>query len=186
MSRPELRKYIRQHSTDDEAIHELFVERRNYNAPRYSGQMSIEEGERIIREQIRSLPQSEINESRVLTAMEILEKVEKRYKQLIKKQKKPDLVFKVSRELVSYTSEALNQAHLEIERQIESEKILATLLGVLPLVFVTASNLSDTWEYLVLAVSFGLFAICVWSKVEEKVTYLYILKQSLSLKESEQ
>ncbi|PSB04227.1 hypothetical protein C7B64_05100 [Merismopedia glauca CCAP 1448/3] len=35
MSREELKKYIRTHPTDDDAIRELFVNRRNPNAKRY-------------------------------------------------------------------------------------------------------------------------------------------------------
>lgn len=35
MSLAELRDYVKQHRTDDDAIHELFVNRRNPNAKQY-------------------------------------------------------------------------------------------------------------------------------------------------------
>jgi hypothetical protein len=54
MSRSELKKYIRDHPTDDEAIRELFVNRRNPNAKRYPYpyDMSSEEVEAIFREKL--------------------------------------------------------------------------------------------------------------------------------------
>lgn len=47
MSRSDLNKYIRSHPTDDEAIRELFVNRRNPNAKRYPYDMPPEEVEAI-------------------------------------------------------------------------------------------------------------------------------------------
>jgi SOS response regulatory protein OraA/RecX len=54
MSREELKKYIRTHPTDDEAIRELFVNRRNPNAKRYPYpyDMPSEEIEAIFKEKL--------------------------------------------------------------------------------------------------------------------------------------
>lgn len=57
MSRYDLKKYIRSHPTDDEAIRELFVNRRNPNAKRYPYpyDMSPEEVEAIFREKLNQV-----------------------------------------------------------------------------------------------------------------------------------
>ncbi|MGB0564639.1 MAG: DUF6887 family protein [Spirulinaceae cyanobacterium] len=57
MSRPELKTYIRQHPTDDGAIRELFVNRRNPNARRYPSpyEMSAQDVEAIFREQLQRI-----------------------------------------------------------------------------------------------------------------------------------
>ena len=54
LTRSELKKYIVSHPTDDEAVRELFVNRRNPNAKRYPYpyDMPIEEVEAIFRERI--------------------------------------------------------------------------------------------------------------------------------------
>jgi succinate dehydrogenase flavin-adding protein (antitoxin of CptAB toxin-antitoxin module) len=54
MSREELKKYIRINPTDDEAIRELFVNRRNPNAKRYPYpyDMPSEEVEAIFKEKL--------------------------------------------------------------------------------------------------------------------------------------
>jgi hypothetical protein len=54
MTREELKKYIRTHPTDDDAIRELFVNRRNPNAKRYPYpyDMPSEEIEAIFREKL--------------------------------------------------------------------------------------------------------------------------------------
>jgi hypothetical protein len=52
MSRKELKKYILSHPTDDEAIHELFINRRNPNAKiyPYPYDMNYEDIEEIFKE----------------------------------------------------------------------------------------------------------------------------------------
>lgn len=57
MSRYDLKKYIRSHPTDDDAIRELFVNRRNPNAKRYPYpyDMSPEEVEAIFREKLNQV-----------------------------------------------------------------------------------------------------------------------------------
>ncbi|MEA5537399.1 DUF6887 family protein [Crocosphaera sp. XPORK-15E] len=54
MSRKELKKYVLSHPTDDEAIRELFVNRRNPNAQiyPYPYDMSYEEVEAILKSKI--------------------------------------------------------------------------------------------------------------------------------------
>lgn len=52
MSFSELRAYIVAHRTDDEAIHELFVNRRNPNAKQYPPNLSDEELKEILKRQI--------------------------------------------------------------------------------------------------------------------------------------
>ena len=52
MSFKELRSYIIAHREDDEAIHELFVNRRNPDAIKYPYDMPQEEMEEILRKKI--------------------------------------------------------------------------------------------------------------------------------------
>ncbi|MDJ0661715.1 MAG: hypothetical protein QNJ42_19850 [Crocosphaera sp.] len=54
MSRKELKKYVLSHPTDDEAIRELFINRRNPNAKTYPYpyEMSYEEVEAIFKSKI--------------------------------------------------------------------------------------------------------------------------------------
>lgn len=52
MSRAELRKYILAHREDEEAIHELFINRSNPNAKVYPAPLD-EEGIRIMEEAVR-------------------------------------------------------------------------------------------------------------------------------------
>lgn len=52
MSRDELKKYILTHPTDDEAMRELFINRRKSNAIRYPFSLSDEEMEEILRKKI--------------------------------------------------------------------------------------------------------------------------------------
>lgn len=52
MTLAELRAYVKAHRTDDEAIHELFVNRRNPNAKVYPYNQSGEEIEEILRRKI--------------------------------------------------------------------------------------------------------------------------------------
>lgn len=56
MTLTELRAYVKEHRTDDEAIHELFVNRRNPNAPKYPYAQSAEEIEEILRRKINGEP----------------------------------------------------------------------------------------------------------------------------------
>ncbi len=56
MSFSELRTYIVKNRTDDEAIHELFVNRRNPNAVQYSPTLSGEEITEILRRKIGGEP----------------------------------------------------------------------------------------------------------------------------------
>ena len=49
MSLVELRAYVKKHRNDDEAIHELFVNRRNPNAKQYPPPLN-EEGMRIMKQ----------------------------------------------------------------------------------------------------------------------------------------
>ena len=52
MSRTELRKYILAHREDEEAIHELFINRSNPNAKIYPANLSDEEMLEILRRKI--------------------------------------------------------------------------------------------------------------------------------------
>lgn len=52
MSFSELRAYIVANRNDDEAIHELFVNRRNANAKQYSADLTKEEIEEILKRKI--------------------------------------------------------------------------------------------------------------------------------------
>lgn len=52
MSLSELRDYVKQHRNDDEAIHELFVNRRNPNATKYPAPLD-EVGIKIMEEAFR-------------------------------------------------------------------------------------------------------------------------------------
>lgn len=54
MTRKELKKYILSHPTDDEAIRELFIKRRNPNVQvfPYPGDMSYEEIEAIVKSKL--------------------------------------------------------------------------------------------------------------------------------------
>lgn len=52
MSREELRKYVLLHRDDDEAIRELFVNRRNPNAKIHPANQTIDEIKQIILEKI--------------------------------------------------------------------------------------------------------------------------------------
>ncbi|MGK7881800.1 MAG: hypothetical protein AB4060_17135 [Crocosphaera sp.] len=54
MTRKELKKYVLSHPTDDEAIRELFIKRRNPNAKTYPYpyEMSYEEVEEIFKSKI--------------------------------------------------------------------------------------------------------------------------------------
>jgi hypothetical protein len=59
MSLAELRAYVKEHRSDDEAIHELFVNRRNPNAKQYPpplGEESIRIMEQAFQEKL-GLPQ---------------------------------------------------------------------------------------------------------------------------------
>ncbi len=60
MSRSELKAYIRQHPSDDEAIRELFVNRRNPNAKQYPYpyDMAVDEVEAIFRHKLSQVNQS--------------------------------------------------------------------------------------------------------------------------------
>ncbi|MEC4986763.1 MAG: hypothetical protein SAK42_21895 [Oscillatoria sp. PMC 1076.18] len=57
MNRSELKKYIRNNPTDDQAIRELFVNRRNPKAIRYPYpyEMSFEKVETIFKDKINSV-----------------------------------------------------------------------------------------------------------------------------------
>lgn len=57
MSRQELKTYIRQHPTDDDAMRELFINRRDPNRQMYPppSEMSYEEIETIFRAKIEEL-----------------------------------------------------------------------------------------------------------------------------------
>ncbi len=57
MSRSELKAYIRMHPTDDDAIRELFVNRRNPEDKKYPNpyEMSLQEVEAIFREKLIQL-----------------------------------------------------------------------------------------------------------------------------------
>lgn len=59
MTRKELIAYIKKHRTDDKAINELFVNRRDPNVKVYPATMSIEEMTQVIREKIRQKDQQE-------------------------------------------------------------------------------------------------------------------------------
>lgn len=52
MSRDELKKYILSHPTDDEAIRELFINRRKSDAVRYPFSLSDQEMEEVLRRKI--------------------------------------------------------------------------------------------------------------------------------------
>ena len=52
MSFKELRAYIVEHRQDDEAIHELFVNRRNPDAVQYPYTMTVEETTEILKRKI--------------------------------------------------------------------------------------------------------------------------------------
>jgi hypothetical protein len=52
MSRNELKKYIISHPTDDEAIRELFINRRKSNPVRYPFSLSDQEMEEVLRRKI--------------------------------------------------------------------------------------------------------------------------------------
>lgn len=52
MSLAELRDYVKQHRNDDEAIHELFVNRRNPDAKEYPPPLD-EEGIKVMEEALR-------------------------------------------------------------------------------------------------------------------------------------
>ncbi len=52
MSFKELRAYIVEHRQDDEAIHELFVNRRNPNATQYPYEQTAEEMTEILKRKI--------------------------------------------------------------------------------------------------------------------------------------
>lgn len=59
MTHEELRKYVLAHRDDDEAINELFVNRRDPNAKVYPANMSIEEMTQVIQERIKANNQSD-------------------------------------------------------------------------------------------------------------------------------
>lgn len=52
MSRNELKKYIISHPTDDDAIRELFINRRKSDNVRYSFSLSDQEMEEVLRRKI--------------------------------------------------------------------------------------------------------------------------------------
>ena len=58
MPRDELIAYIKEHRTDDEAIRELFVNRRNPNATSYPASTTPEEIKQIIIEKFGERPQN--------------------------------------------------------------------------------------------------------------------------------
>ncbi len=58
LSRSELKKYIVTHPTDEEAIRELFVNRRNVNAKRYPYPYDMSE------EEIKTIFRSKINQNK--------------------------------------------------------------------------------------------------------------------------
>jgi len=59
MSREELIAYVKEHRTDDEAIHELFVNRRNPNAKVYPANQTMDEIKQILLEKIREKEQNQ-------------------------------------------------------------------------------------------------------------------------------
>lgn len=59
MSREELRKYVLLHRDDDEAIRELFVNRRNPNAKIYPANQTPDEIKQIILEKIERKEQED-------------------------------------------------------------------------------------------------------------------------------
>ena len=60
MTRKELKSYIRQHPTDDEAIRELFISRRHPDAKVYPNSMSPDEIEQVILDHIQN-KQNKVN-----------------------------------------------------------------------------------------------------------------------------
>lgn len=60
MSREELRKYVLLHRDDDEAIRELFVNRRNSNAKIYPANQTTDEIKQIILEKIGRKEQEDL------------------------------------------------------------------------------------------------------------------------------
>ncbi len=52
MTRRELRSYIIAHREDDDAIHELFINRRNPNATQYPSNLTDEEMKEILKRKI--------------------------------------------------------------------------------------------------------------------------------------
>ena len=57
MTRKELVAYIKEHRTDDEAIEELFVNRRNPNATKYPANQTQEEIKQILQQKINQKQQ---------------------------------------------------------------------------------------------------------------------------------
>jgi hypothetical protein len=53
MTKQELIAYIKEHRTDDEAIHELFVNRRRTNAIKYPAEQTQAEIEQILRDKLK-------------------------------------------------------------------------------------------------------------------------------------
>ena len=53
MSFAELRKYIVQHQDDEEARHEMLINRRNPNATVYPANMSAEEMDKVLKQKIK-------------------------------------------------------------------------------------------------------------------------------------
>ena len=57
MTKKELIAYVKQHRTDDEAIHELFINRANPNPTWYPANQTPEEIEQILRHKIKEKEQ---------------------------------------------------------------------------------------------------------------------------------